>query len=153
MKIKQISEALYETVHQSKKPAKQLADETGVSYNYLMRMSMDTSSGVDFNLKYLVPVMKAANNYDVLKALNQLCGFLPPVKPPKGWKTSPSQEVHEYQTTFNQLIGQLLAFVQNPSELLLKDLNQSMMEHMSHTEAMRQRCVNKLINQGELFNV
>jgi len=150
--IKTIQEAVYETVHRSRKPPKQIADEMGISYSYLMRMGLDGESGCDINAKYLVPLMSTTSNYELLKVLNQLCGFLPPVKPPRGWKNGPKQEVHEYQTAFNQLIGQLLAFIQNPSEALLKDLNQSMMEHMSHTEAMRQRCVNKLINQGELFN-
>lgn len=152
MSIKPLSETLYNTVHRSKKPAKVLADETGISYNYLARMSMDTSSGVSFNLKFLVPLMKAAGNYEILKTLNQLCGYLPPVRPPRGWKKSPKQEVHQYQQAFNQLIGLLLAFVDAPSQELLSALNESMQSHMAATEAMRQRCLSQTINQGELFD-
>lgn len=51
MSLKPLNEALYETVHRGSKSPKQIADETGISYNYLMRMTMQTDSGCDCNLK------------------------------------------------------------------------------------------------------
>lgn len=152
MPLKTLSEALYEAVHRSKKPAKQIADEAGISYNYLMRMTMDTSSGVDFNLKHLVPVMKSAGNYEALRVLNQLCGFLPPMRPPRGAKVSAKMEVHEYQKQFNDLVGLLIGYIQEPTAKSLESLEQALLQHMTTTEEMRRRCKNNLINQKEMFH-
>lgn len=150
MARKPLKDALYETVHRSKKPPKQLADETGISYNYMMRAAMDTESGCDFNLKYVVPLMLASDNYEILKSQAALCGFLL-VKNPTGTRKGAKRDLQDYQVSFNQMIVKLIRYMQDPSEDLCKEINDLLRQHMSDTENIRRRFKKNLMNQKELF--
>lgn len=151
MPLKPIEDAIYETVHRGAKPPKQVADETGISYNYLMRMSMPGDSGCNFNLKFLVPIMKAQDCYAVLSTLNQLCGFMPPVKAPRGTKQGSRKDLLQYQKDANHMITRVIAFLQEPSEARWKEIDALMRQHMSDTECMRRRCKKNLMDQMEMF--
>jgi hypothetical protein len=67
---------LYETIHRNKKTVEQIADEMGISANLLYRYGYDGETGADFPLKRLIPLMKATNNYKLLKHIANLCGFV-----------------------------------------------------------------------------
>lgn len=150
MAKKSLKDALYETVHRGDKPPKQIADETGISYNYLMRSALDTDSGCDFNAKHLVPLMKAAGNYEALKVIAELCGFLL-VKSPRGTKKGAKHDLQDYQASFNSIVVKLIRFTQQPSEASYKEISNLLRQHMSDTESIRRRCKSNLLNQKELF--
>lgn len=150
MTLKSLNEAIYETVHRSEKPPKVIADEIGCSYNYLMRMGMQSESGCDFNLKYLVPLMKATGNYNVLKVLARLCSKLV-VAQPRGTRNGAKKDLITYHKYFSDMMSKLFEFAQDPGEKLYRELNEMMREHMADTESLRRKCKDNLINQKELF--
>lgn len=148
--MKTIDEAIYETIHRDEKPPKVLADEIGCSYSYLMRMGMQTESGVDFNLKYLIPLMKATNNYEILKVICQRCAYML-VRRPRGTKKGAKKDLNTYQKNFSDMMTDLFSFAEEPTESKYKELNEKMREHMSDTESLRRKCKSNLLNQVELF--
>ena len=75
--IKNIKSILYETIHRNKKTVEQIADEIGISANYLYRSGLPLEeSGVKFPVDYLTPLMKTTKNYRILEHIAYLCGFL-----------------------------------------------------------------------------
>lgn len=148
--MKTIDEAIYETIHRDEKPPKVLADEIGCSYSYLMRMGMQTESGVDFNLKYLVPLMKATGNFLILKVICQRCAYLL-VKRPRGTKKGAKKDLTTYQKGFSEMMAKLFSFAEEPTENKYNELNDRMREHMSDTESIRRKAKQNLMNQVELF--
>lgn len=146
-----LTEALQEMVHRSEKPPKVISDETGIPYNYLMRQVLEGESGCNFILKNLVPVMKASGNFDPLKVLNMRCGFLPPVKAPRGTKQGAKTDLNDYQISFNKMMQKIIRFIQDPTDDNFKAVDLLMRDHMSDTECIRRKCKKNLINQTELF--
>jgi hypothetical protein len=68
---------LYKMVHRNKKPLMAIADETGISANYLVRTALPIDeSGARFPLDNLITLVKATKDYSILKHLANLCGFL-----------------------------------------------------------------------------
>ncbi len=151
---KTLTETLHETFHRNKKKPYEIAEEMGQSYNHMARMVLDTDSGCNFPERLLVPLMKTTKNYSYLVRLNEICGFLPPVKYPKGIKKFKDQDrqVNDYQKDFAETITTLLDFINNPTSEKYKSLNSKLLNHMSETEYWRKRCEKGLINQTELFN-
>jgi hypothetical protein len=86
-----LQEALYETIHKSKKPLKLIAEEIDMSQSYLTRSclptkdDLDTGTGCNFPLRKLIPLTKATNKYLILDVLEHgvgRCGIIltPPGK-------------------------------------------------------------------------
>jgi hypothetical protein len=75
-----LKEALYQTIHRSNKPLKQIADELGISANYLARAALpdqeesETGTGCNFPLKKLIPLTKASGDFSVLDYLEWAVG-------------------------------------------------------------------------------
>lgn len=88
--MKTIKEALYDVIHRGKKPLKAIAEEIGVSENYLTRSSLpdqedsDTGTGCRFPLKKLVPLVHATGDYSVLDVIEQSVGRFGVLLPPPG---------------------------------------------------------------------
>lgn len=88
MSLNSIKTILYQTIHRNKKSVEQIADEIGISANYLYRAGMPLDeSGVKFPIEYLIPLMKTTKNYKLLEHIAFLCGFLlikePRIRTPK----------------------------------------------------------------------
>lgn len=89
--MKTVKESLYDTIHRNKKPLKLIAEEIGVSENYLTRSALpdledsETGTGCRFPLKKLVPLIRATGDYSVLDAIEGSLGrfgvALPPFAP------------------------------------------------------------------------
>ncbi|APF20366.1 hypothetical protein Calab_1484 [Caldithrix abyssi DSM 13497] len=112
-----IKELLYETIHRSKKTVPQIADEMGISANYLYRAGLPTDgSGVKFPLEFLVPLMKTTKNYNILKHLARLCGFIL-VKEPRfrGYRGDEIDLVDEYQEVTTKAVRLLKTFLSKPT--------------------------------------
>ena len=112
-----IKSCLYETIHRNKKTVAQLADETGISSNYLYRSALPTEeSGVRFPLDYLIPLMKSTNNYSILKRIASLCDFVL-VKLPllKKNKKEKNELIAEYQDATVTATKCLINFFNDPA--------------------------------------
>ena len=141
---------LYKTIHRNAKPAAQLADEIGISYSYLCRAGLPTDeSGVRFPLELVVPLMKSAGEYSLLRHLAMLCGFLL-VKAPRGFRDR-SDEV-ETVNNYNKLCAitssHLMEFFKTPSPLLIEKTTESLRSVMEYSAALQKRISD--YNQMEL---
>lgn len=115
---KPIKTILYETIHRNKKSVEQIADEIGISANYLYRAGLPLDeSGVKFPLDYLIPLMKATGNYAILEQIAWICGFLlvrePRVKMPK---EDAIELVIDYQEITTHAVRLLKKFLDKPTQ-------------------------------------
>lgn len=133
-----IREALHETFHRSKKRPQDIADEMGVSYNYLARAVLEGPSGCNFPIRFLVPLMKTTGNYSALKVLARQCGMLI-LRTPRGGR---ELQIHEYQIRFGQLTSLLLEFFANPKSETYHRLIEALTEHMEDTAQWKHRVEN-----------
>jgi hypothetical protein len=106
------------------------AEIVGKSYNYLWKIC-SMSEDHPFPMEYLVPLMKAKNNFDVLEQMARECGFVV-VKLPKG-KMARGEEnemVHEMQIAANKVVAAFMDFIKSGREehsiqvidLIMKDI-------------------------------
>ena len=78
--MKTMKDFLYETVHRSKKPLKLIAEEIGMSENYLTRAALpdqeesETGTGCRFPLKKLIPLIRSTQNYAMLDYIEHAVG-------------------------------------------------------------------------------
>jgi hypothetical protein len=85
-----LREGLYKTIHRNKKPLKVIAEEIGMSENYLTRAALpdaedsDTGTGCRFPLKKLIPLINTTNDYSVLDVIEQSVGRIGVLLPPSG---------------------------------------------------------------------
>jgi hypothetical protein len=83
-----LRECLYQTIHRNNKPLKLIAEEIGMSENYLTRAALpdqedsDTGTGCRFPLKKLVPLIRATTDYSVLDHIEQSLGRVAITLPP-----------------------------------------------------------------------
>jgi hypothetical protein len=90
-----LRDSLYNTIHRNKKPLKLIAEEIGISENYLTRAALpepeetETGSGCRFPLKKLVPLIMATNDFSVLDVIEHSLGrFGVLLPPPAGTPTA-----------------------------------------------------------------
>lgn len=69
-----LQEALHENIHVDGFPLKQLADELGISYSYLANAGNPNLENFDFQLKRLLPLMKATGSVAVLDYFEHAMG-------------------------------------------------------------------------------
>lgn len=75
-----LRETLYNTIHRNKKPLKLIAEEIGMSENYLTRAALpdteesDTGTGCRFPLKKLIPLIQSTNDFAVLDHIENSLG-------------------------------------------------------------------------------
>lgn len=69
-----LRDALHDNIHGSKVPLKQLADDLGISYSYLANAGNPNLEEFHFQLRHLVPLMKATGNTAVLDYLEHSMG-------------------------------------------------------------------------------
>jgi hypothetical protein len=148
--IHSIKTHLYKTIHRNKKSAAQLADETGISYSYLCRAGLPMDeSGVRFPVDYLVPLMKSANDYSVLKHIAALCGFLC-IRTPRGFadKRDEMDAVNHYNALCAEAGKRLMDFFRAPSQANLEAVDTALQEVMQYAASLQRRIKNH--NQMEL---
>lgn len=71
-----MTEAIWQTVNRGRLSPEQLEDEIDYSASALKRAGLDGESGAGFNLRKLVPLMKAQDDYTILEHLAHRCGFI-----------------------------------------------------------------------------
>ena len=147
-----IKNLLYETIHRGKKPVEQIADEMGISANYLYRAGMPLDgSGVKFPLEYLVPLMKTTRNYKILKHLARLCGFILVREPRfRGYKGDEIDLVDDYQHTATKAVHALKLFLNEPTLANYKRTNEALNEVLEQSAKAQRYCTKKISGQLEL---
>ena len=147
-----IKNLLYETIHRAKKPVEQIADEMGISANYLYRAGMSLEgSGVKFPLEYLIPLMKTTKNYNILKHLARLCGFIL-IKEPrfKGFKGDDIDLVDDYQHTATKATRALKLFLSEPTYERYQKATDALNEVLEQSARAQRYCHKKAKGQLEL---
>ena len=147
-----IKDVLYETVHENKKPVKQIADEIGISSNYLYRSALpDDESGVKFPLQNVIPLMKATNNYSLLRHIAKVSGFIT-IKMPvmKSEKKDEIDIIDSYQGSTLKALNALRLFFENPSSINYQNVDKSLIEVMEKSASAQKYAEKKLIGQLEM---
>lgn len=107
-----LKKVLYETVHRrTGKTVEALADELGISPNYLYRSCLpadENGSGCRFPLELLIPLMNATADHSVLRHLAHRTGHVVYRIPRRHRRTS--TELNEHQKTLAEYFGSLLKF-------------------------------------------
>jgi len=93
-----LTEAIWQTVNRGRLTPEQLEDEIDYSASALKRAGLDGESGAGFNLRKLVPLMKAQGDFTIIEHLAHRCGFLL-ITIPRGGKSKQSRvtSIAEYQ--------------------------------------------------------
>lgn len=140
---------LYQAIHRNKKTAAQIADEIGISYSYLCRTGLPADeSGVRFPLELLIPLMKSAHDYSILKHLATLTGHLV-VKVPRAF--SDKSDELDAVNTYNELCAAaskyLMDFFKAPNAENLNRTQNAIWSVMEYSAALHKRV--KTYNQME----
>jgi hypothetical protein len=133
MKNSTLKTLLYTTIHRNKKSVAQIADETGISTNYLYRAGLPLEeSGVKFPVDYLLPLMNSTKDFSVLKHLANLSGFVL-IKIPKLCrnKAEEIELVDEYQQATINAVRLLKDFLNTPNSLNYQKASDALMEVMT----------------------
>lgn len=69
-----LRDALHDNIFNSGRPAKQIADELGISYSYLASAGNPNLEDFHFQLRHLIPLTKATGNYDALDYIERTLG-------------------------------------------------------------------------------
>ena len=69
-----LRDALHENIHDSGVPIKKLADDLGISYSYLANAGNPNLDEFHFQLRHLIPLMKATGNMTALDFLEHSMG-------------------------------------------------------------------------------
>lgn len=147
-----IKTLLYNMVHRSKKSVAQLADETGISTNYLYRACNPIDeSGVKFPVEYLIPLMKATNDYAILANMARICDRIV-IKSPH-WKNIKGEEVEfisAYQGSTIKALKCLKDFFNEPNKTNLFLVETALQEVMEKSASAQKYCKKKHDGQFEL---
>ncbi len=149
---KSIKTILYETIHRNKKSVEQIADEIGISSNYLYRAGLPLDeSGVKYPLDYLVPLMKATGNYAILEQIAWICGFLlvrePKVRTPK---IEGTELIADYQDATTLAIRALKKFLDKPTGDHYNDVIEALQLVMTKSAEAKKYCHKHYQGQMEL---
>ncbi|MBX2976445.1 MAG: hypothetical protein KF721_09940 [Ignavibacteriaceae bacterium] len=151
-KYESLKSELYKTVHRNKKSIQQIADETGISANYLYRSGLPLeNSGVKFPIEYLIPLMKSTSDYSILNHLSKVCGFLL-VKMPryKNTKVDDIEIVDQYQNATVSTLKKLKDFLNEPTAENYQAVDNALQDVMSKSVTAQKYCDKKLVGQIEL---
>ncbi|GJQ32635.1 MAG: hypothetical protein HBSAPP04_14740 [Ignavibacteriaceae bacterium] len=148
-----IKELLYKTAHRNKKSIKQLADESGISENYLYRACLPVDeSGVKFPLDKLVPLMKAANDYSILSHISNICGFILVKIPVFKAKKGEAIDIYdEYQEATAYALSALKTFFKEPSKANKDAVDEALMKVLEESQQAKKYCDKYFNRTPELF--
>lgn len=148
-----IKELLYKTAHRNKKSIKQLADETGISDNYLYRACLPVDeSGVKYPLDKLVPLMKAANDYSILSHIANICGFILVKIPVFKAKKGEAIDIYDdYQEATANALASLKAFFKEPSKSNKDSVDEALMKVLEESQTAKKYCEKYYSRTPELF--
>ena len=108
-----LTDVIWQTVNRGQLTPEQLQDEIDYSASALKRAGLDGESGAGFNIRKLLPLMKAQDDFSILEFLAYSCGFLL-VKIPKGGRSKKDHmvSINNYQKLASTTIDILLKFIE-----------------------------------------
>ena len=71
-----LTDVIWQTVNRGELTPEQLQDEIDYSASALKRAGLDGESGAGFNLRKLLPLMKAQDDYRILEFIAYRCGMI-----------------------------------------------------------------------------
>lgn len=109
-----LTEAIWQTVNRGKLTPDELEDEIDYSASALKRAGLDGESGAGFNLRKLIPLMKAQNDYTIIEHLAHHCGFIL-ITIPKSGKSKKERIISlaEYQRLTAAAVQVLVRLIDN----------------------------------------
>lgn len=151
-KHRSVKTILYNTIHRNKKTVEQLADEIGISASYLYRSGLPLDeSGVKFPVDYLIPLMRATKNYELLEHLANLCGYLLVREPRfRGGKRDEIDVVDEFQDATTKAVRSLKEFFNEPTTEHFELVTRMLYEVMQQSANAKRFCEKSFSNQLEL---
>jgi hypothetical protein len=153
MKAKTLNEAVYKTIHRSKKDLAEIADEIGVSANSLYRYSSPegSSSYAEMPLRRLLPLLNSTNNDEILDFLEKKRGRIA-FKVPNGAavKLADSELVDHYQSATIEAVKTLRIFLTEPNDKNFNVVENALREVMKESAALNKYAAKKLAGQLEL---
>ena len=148
---KNIKSILYETIHRNKKTVEQIADEIGISANYLYRSGLPLEeSGVKFPVDYLTPLMKTTKNYRILEHIAYLCGFLLVKEQRAVAKTDTTEMINEYQESTINAARSLKKFLDKPTQSNYEKVIEALQVVMVKSVGAKKYCNKHYIGQLEM---
>ena len=132
-----LTEAIWQAVNRGKLTPEQLEDEIDYSASSLKRAGIDGESGAGFNLRKLVPLMKAQEDYTILEHLAHRCGFIL-VQIPKGGKSRKERitDISGYQKLTAAAVDILVKLLDNGATR--KDAENTLYKMLKGTAEMMQ---------------
>lgn len=108
-----LTEAIWQTVNRGSLTPEQLQDEIDYSASALKRAGLDGESGAGFNLRKLIPLMKAQGDFTILEHLAFHCGMiLIPIPKSGKSKKDRMRSVADYQKLAALAVEALLKFIE-----------------------------------------
>ncbi len=148
--MRDLKTSLYLTIHGSKKSVEQIADECGITANYLYRSCLEGESGCRFPLDLLLPLMQATGDYQVLDHINRRTGRVTASAPRvRALKKKDANTVNEIQRNFNEAFSQFLKFWSTGDISMKRELVNTLHKHQCDVEAMKRAVAD--FEQGDLF--
>lgn len=149
--MKTIKSILYSTIHRNKKPIGVIAEEMGVSESSLYRYPLEGESGSEMPLSRLVPLMKTTKDYELLKHIARLCGFvvvnIPRFKASRG---DDSDIISNYQEVTSAAGGDLIKFLQHPDPKSYEHVTESLHKVLETAVSSQKYCDKKVEGQMEM---
>ena len=107
-----LTEAIWQTVNRGTLTPEQLEDEIDYSASALKRAGLDGESGAGLNVKKMIPLMRAQDDYTILEHLNHRCGFVM-IPIPRGGKSKKEKiaDVAEYQKLASAAVHVLVRMI------------------------------------------
>lgn len=103
-----LRDALHDNIFNAGRPAKQIADDLGISYSYLASAGNPNLEEFHFQLKHLIPLTKATGNYDTLDYIERALGRVAFVVPSiKGEISEVAEEVAAVTLEFSHLMREM----------------------------------------------
>jgi len=146
-----IKNILYSTIHRNKKTIEQIADEIGISANSLYRYGLEGESGTEIPLSRLYPLMKATNNYELLKHLAYLSGYVCIRIPRVSMnKKDEIDLIDDYQDATILSVKLLKEFFKNPNQDTFNNAKDSLAKVMEYCASNTKYVEKKITGQLEM---
>ncbi|OGV08675.1 MAG: hypothetical protein A2499_04895 [Stygiobacter sp. RIFOXYC12_FULL_38_8] len=146
-----LKNAIQQTILRNQKTVDHIADEIGRSSNSVYKYGIEGEAGSDMPISLLIPIMKAADNYSILKYIAHICGYIL-IKTPTAKKTKKDEIelVDEYQTATVNSLKILKDFLMKPTLERYTMLNASLLNVMELCSSNQKYANKKLSGQLEM---
>lgn len=148
-----LKNAIYDTIHRSKKDINEIAEETGISYNLLSRYCYDDSnpSMAKLPLQSLLALLNASDNNAILDYFENKRGRVA-FKIPRGCmpKIDETELLEKYQKTTIDAVKALREFLSDPITEKYNLLDQALKTVMAESASVKKYADKSVTGQLEL---